>query len=76
MLSTPICAAIPCAWSSAWFVSSDVARRWRLTVSGTPERDDQDDEDVREREDEPGPDLRGRLLGLGIRTEPEAHPAD
>jgi|SoimicmetaTmtLPC_FD_contig_51_2445433_length_433_multi_1_in_0_out_0_1 hypothetical protein len=36
MLSTPICAAIPCAWSSAWFVSSDVARRWRLTVSGTP----------------------------------------
>ena len=40
------------------------------------QRDDQDDEDVREREDEPGSDLRGRLLGLGIRTEPEAHPAD
>ena len=36
MLSAPICAATPCAWSSAWVVSSDVARRWRLTVSGTP----------------------------------------
>jgi hypothetical protein len=36
MLSRPICAAIPWAWSRAWVVSSIVARRWRLTVSGTP----------------------------------------
>jgi hypothetical protein len=36
MFSTPICAAIPCAWINARVSSSDVARRWRLTVSGTP----------------------------------------
>jgi hypothetical protein len=55
-----------------------LGRRTPLKVDGQrdAQRDDQDDEDVREREDEPRSDLRGRLLGLGIRSEPEAHPAD
>ena len=56
----------------------ELGRRAPLEVDGErdAEGDDQDDEDVREREDESGSDLRGRLLGLGVRAEPEAHPAD
>src|SRR5215216_4564238 len=75
MLSRPICAAIPWDWSGP---GRELGRRAPLEVDGErdPERDDQDEQDVREREDQPGSDLRGRLLRLGVRTEPEAHAPD
>ena len=59
-------------------LGGELGRRAPLEVDGErdPERDDQDEQDVREREDQPGSDLRGRLLRLGVRTEPEAHAPD
>jgi len=36
MFSAPIAAAMPCAWISALFSSSAVARRWSVIVSGMP----------------------------------------